>query len=131
MSEDNGLIRFLVVDDDPGVLGFMQKCLSNAFEKASIDTAPDPVTALKLLAERNYSLVLSDCEMRPFGGFEFYDHAQTVKPGMPFVMISGKGQLEEILAPARQRNLQVVNKPFRMAELISVIQDYIPLPQGS
>lgn len=60
--------KILCVDDDPEVLTFMQRCLTN--EGYTVETCNSGDDALKLLSTRDFGLVLLDIAMPGLDGWE-------------------------------------------------------------
>lgn len=98
------------------------------FPNAVIDTSSDPVEALRKIKSLDYTVVLSDFNMDNMTGFELCQQARRIKPYISFVLMSGIHHNDE---QARELGVEFIKKPFRFAELISVVNNYIPSPQGS
>jgi CheY-like chemotaxis protein len=81
-----GSVRVLVVDDEPIVLRLMKQVFSRW--GAEVDVGDGPA-ALRLLAERDFALVLSDTQMPGVGGIEVLEAAKRFCPGSVRVLMSG------------------------------------------
>jgi len=126
MSEDN--LRFLVVDDEKSMRSLLEVMLSSRFPKAVIDTYADPVEALEQIKNTKYTVVLSDFNMPVMTGFELGQQAKIIQPDVNFVLMSGNSYNNE---KAYQLGVNFIKKPFRISELVSILQEYIPAPKGS
>ena len=63
--------RFLVVDDDPAFLTLMERVLSSSCPAAAVTTCESGQSALRLLAERRFDILLLDLLMPEMPGMEF------------------------------------------------------------
>jgi CheY-like chemotaxis protein len=113
----------LVIEDEPSVMAF----LSAALERYGYQITPatSGVEGLRLLAAGDYLGVISD--MRTPGGVSGADvHAWIVKnrPDLAsrVVFITGDTVNEETLSILRQTGAPCVEKPFRVQQLIAVMQ---------
>ena len=113
----------LVIEDEPSVMAF----LSAALERHGYSMVPASSGAegLKLLADGEYLGVISD--MRTPGGVNGADvHAWIVehRPQLAarVLFITGDTVNEETLAILRQTGAPCVEKPFRVQQLMAVVQ---------
>jgi two-component system chemotaxis response regulator CheY len=108
----------LIVDDYRTMLRIVRNLLSK-LGFTDIDEAADGETALAMLKNRDYGLVISDWNMQPMTGFELLkvvrsdDHLKT----MPFIMVTAESKVENVVA-ARQAGVNnYIIKPFSAAVL--------------
>jgi CheY-like chemotaxis protein len=116
-------LPLLVIEDEPSVMAF----LSAALERYGYRMVPASSGAegLQLLAQGDYLGVISD--MRTPGGISGADvHAWIVehRPQLVsrVVFITGDTVNEETLAILRQTGAPCVEKPFRVQQLMAVVQ---------
>ena len=116
-------LPLLVIEDEPSVMAF----LSAALERHGYSMVPASSGAegLKLLADGEYLGVISD--MRTPGGVNGADvHAWIVehRPQLAarVLFITGDTVNEETLAILRQTGAPCVEKPFRVQQLMAVVQ---------
>ena len=116
-------LPLLVIEDEPSVMAF----LSAALERHGYSMVPASSGAegLKLLADGEYLGVISD--MRTPGGVNGADvHAWIVEHRPQLVsrvlFITGDTVNEETLAILRQTGAPCVEKPFRVQQLMAVVQ---------
>lgn len=108
----------LVVDDHRTMQAIVARRLRD-LGFLSIDTAGDPVTALTMLAQRRYSLILSDWNMEPMSGIAFL---QTLRrdpayAATPFILVTAESRPENVLEARRQGVDGYLVKPFDAAGL--------------
>ena len=116
-------LPLLVIEDEPSVMAF----LSAALERHGYNMVPASSGAegLKLLAAGEYLGVISD--MRTPGGVNGADvHAWIVehRPQLAsrVLFITGDTVNEETLAILRKTGAPCVEKPFRVQQLMAVVQ---------
>jgi two-component system chemotaxis response regulator CheY len=85
----NASLPVLVVDDSSTIRMIVSKHL-NKLGYADIDLAEDGGSALALLGQRSYELMISDWEMQPMGGEQLIkavrENAKTFK--LPIIMLT-------------------------------------------
>jgi two-component system chemotaxis response regulator CheY len=108
----------LVVDDHRTMQAIVERRLRD-LGFLSIDTAGDPVTALTMLAQRRYGLILSDWTMEPMSGITFL---QTLRrdpsyAATPFILVTAESRPENVLEARRLGVDGYLVKPFDAAGL--------------
>ena len=86
---------------------------------SNIDEAADGVTALGMIKNKSYGLVLSDWNMQPMTGFELLKavRADEQTKALPFVLVTAESKVENVVA-ARQAGVNnYIIKPFTLAVL--------------
>jgi len=107
----------LVVDDDQLVRALVKAALG----KVGLATVPagDAATALRLAAERNFAIVLSDVMMLGMNGLQFAARVRAL-PGYqatPIIFVTGLVDLPTFSDPAGSQASDVIAKPFLALEL--------------
>jgi two-component system chemotaxis response regulator CheY len=111
-------MNVLVVDDYKSMIRIVRGLL-NQLGFTNVDEASDGVTALKMIREKSYGLVLSDWNMQPMTGLQLLQkvRAETSTRAVPFVMVTAEAKAENVVA-ARQAGVNnYVIKPFTLAVL--------------
>jgi len=109
--------RILLVEDDPGIRGFLELVLARRGFVA--DSVTDGAEALKLLKRNTYDLMLLDLMLPRFSGFEVITALKKMKtrPAVIVVTSNDANDLDpEIIA-------SVVRKPFDLNELMTLITE--------
>ncbi len=116
--------RVLVVDDDPAVLGGLQRILGREHE---VVASSDPRQALELLvAGEDFDLVLCDLAMPHLDGEALFGRAQMVRPELSdrFVFLSGATQPGTQAFLWRIPNEQMT-KPFATSDLVALARRFV------
>jgi len=113
----------LIVDDEIRILAALQRSLRR--EGWEILTAEGPDEALRILAEREVDLVLSDHKMPGMSGSELLREVSTRWPRVTRVLITGWAEAvsdEEI----REIGIRaLIPKPWDDAELKSILRAHL------
>jgi CheY-like chemotaxis protein len=110
--------RVLVIDDDPSV----RHILGTALRQRSlvIDEAADGASALALLSEHRYSVVLLDLLMPNIDGFGVLEAMQD-DPNPPIVLVVS-GADRRVLDQLDSRKIHgIIKKPFDPVEIADVV----------
>lgn len=108
----------LVVDDHRTMQAIVAHQLRDLGFR-SIDTAGDAVTALTMLAQRRYRLILSDWNMEPMSGIAFLENLRRdpSHAAIPFILITAESRPENVLEARRLGVDGYLVKPFDRAGL--------------
>jgi DNA-binding NtrC family response regulator len=113
----------LVIEDEPAVLSFVKAAL----ERAGYNVVPVAcgADALNVLAQQNFLGVVSD--MRTPGGVDgadVHDWISLHKPELVsrVIFITGDIVNEETAATLRRTGAPCVEKPFRVQQLLGVVE---------
>jgi DNA-binding NtrC family response regulator len=121
--KSNGKHPVLVIEDEPAVLSFVKAALERA--GYSVMTAGTGADALTMLAREDFLGVVSD--MRTPGGVDGADVHAWIASNKPelatrVVFITGDIVNEETAATLRRTGAPCVEKPFRVQQLIGVVE---------
>ena len=106
-------LRVLLVDDNPQALKILKMVLSG-LGIHQIFTAKDGKKAQDFLgeAEDEVDLIVCDWQMPRMTGLELLQQVRTVRPDMPFMMVTGNADADSVRA-AREFGVNAyISKPF-------------------
>lgn len=107
--------KVLVVDDDEDFLFIVGEYLNmNGME---CHTATNVCRARKLLMRRDYDLVVSDMQMPGESGLEFFRFVSCMRPGLPFLLMSGNPDSRLRREALRMGVCCFLEKPFELSLL--------------
>jgi CheY-like chemotaxis protein len=116
-------LPILVVEDEPSVMAFIRTALErNGYTVVAASTGAD---ALRLLHAQKFFGVISD--MRTPGGVDGADVWQWIREHRPellprLIFITGDIVNEETAATLRRTAAPCVEKPFRVQQLLDVVE---------
>jgi two-component system response regulator HydG len=111
--------RVLVVDDD----GPHAETVAETLERAGYDCAVaiGGREGLRLLAEQEFDIVLTDLVMEPVGGLEVLAAARRELPDAEIVVLTGHGTVKTAVAAMRAGASGYLQKPLDVQELRTVV----------
>lgn len=119
----------LVVDDDPHICAVLQGLLVRA--GFSSITAPDVDQAEEILDREEVSSVLTDLQMPGRSGMELIGLCRRKRPGMPVIMITAYGDVQNAVQAMREGAYDFITKPFDETELLTVVRKALKEEAGN
>ncbi|MBO9428457.1 response regulator [Sulfitobacter sp. R18_1] len=110
--------NIIVIDDHTTMVRIIVKLMQEVgFKK--IDTATDGKEALGLIAEKDYSLIVSDWNMEPMSGLELLKkvRANARTASIPFIMVTAESKPTNVLAAKEAGVTNYIVKPFTAATM--------------
>jgi CheY-like chemotaxis protein len=123
--------RILVVDDQAAIRSLLEVALSEA--GADVQTAPDGLSAVELLALRPPDLVLLDIAMPGMNGWQVLEKLQASPrtAAIPVILQTSADDYDSYDSAKKFKVAAFVSKPFRLAEVVEttrrVLQGARPL----
>ncbi len=111
--------KILVIDDEQVILDAVSRIVSAKGIKVDVET--NPKNALKMLSQKDYSLVLCDILMPEMDGFSVLEEIQSRKVNIPVIMITGYSTVENAVNSLYKGAIDFISKPFTFEELESAI----------
>ena len=111
----------LVIDDEKAIRKTLSEILS--FEGFTIDEAADGAEGAKKIKENNYDCVLCDIKMPKMDGLEVLQVAREEKPDIPFIVISGHGNIETAVDAVKKGAYDYISKPPDLNRLLITIRN--------
>lgn len=111
-------LKVLLVEDQNEARAMMRNMLSE-LGITQIFEAPDGKQALQFIdsAYDFINLVVCDWNMPTMTGVELLRQLRSVDPSMPFLMITGRGDMESIVEAKTSGVTGYIKKPFSAAQL--------------
>ncbi|MBI1877988.1 MAG: GAF domain-containing protein [Chloroflexi bacterium] len=112
--------RILVVDDEPQVRKMIQSILYD--EGYLVETAMDGRQALDMLANRPYTLIITDLMMPEVNGLEVLTEAKAHLPMVEVIVATAHGSLDTAVEALRIGAHDYLTKPFSPRELLHSVK---------
>ena len=113
--------RLLVVEDLEDARDMLQKLLALSL-KIEVDAAENGVAALKMLAERPYSVVITDLRMPKLDGMQLIAEIQSRKIPVTVIVTTAHGSIQDAVSAMQQGAYDFLTKPVDTQHLILMIQ---------
>jgi DNA-binding NtrC family response regulator len=111
----------LVVDDERAIRNTLSEILG--FEGFVIDEAADGAEAIKKIKENNYECIICDIKMPKMDGIEVLEQTKELKPDIPFIVISGHGNIETAVEAVKKGAFDFISKPPDLNRLLITIRN--------
>ena len=110
-SHDTLASSVLVVDDEPVVRDVFSRLLARE-EDLVVITSESAESALNLLRNQRFDLLITDKNLPGLGGIELVSEALKVRPGIESIVITGYASAESVLAAFAAGASDYLTKPF-------------------
>jgi PAS domain S-box-containing protein len=111
--------RVLAVDDEPHILRYLQRSLSDAGYQAIVTGDPSRVTRLVELEEPD--LVVLDLRLPGTSGFDLLQRIRELSP-VPVIFLTASDREEDAVQALRMGADDYITKPFSPSELLARIE---------
>jgi DNA-binding response OmpR family regulator len=115
--------RILIIEDEPALLrGLKDNFVSQGYE---VRTANDGQKGLDALLQQPPDLVLLDLMLPKMNGYEICRRARSSQLDMPIIMLTARGQEEDIIRGLELGADDYVTKPFSIRELMARVKAFL------
>ena len=115
----NSAQTILLAEDDDAMRVYLERALVNA--GYAVDAVDRGTSALPLLEENSYDLLLSDIVMPEMDGIELAQHCNEISPATKVMFITGFAAVT-LKASREQPHAKVLSKPFHLRELVDEVE---------
>jgi two-component system nitrogen regulation response regulator NtrX len=115
--------KILVIEDEAAIRRVLVKILSEENEAYSVEEAEDGLKGIETIKNNDYDLVLCDIKMPKMDGVEVLAAARKIKPEIPFIMISGHGDLDTAVNTMRLGAFDYISKPPDLNRLLTTVRN--------
>jgi response regulator RpfG family c-di-GMP phosphodiesterase len=114
----------LIVDDEPIVLSALKQTLER--ENFHVVACASPLKALAILAERDFSVIISDQKMPEMLGLEFLIESRALRPQASRILVTAVLALPTIVDAINKGEIfRFVAKPWLREELIATVRNAV------
>jgi DNA-binding NtrC family response regulator len=115
--------RILVIEDESAIRRVLVKILSEENENYKVEEAEDGLAGLETIKKDDFDLVLCDIKMPKMDGVEVLQAVKKIKPEIPFIMISGHGDLDTAVNTMRLGAFDYISKPPDLNRLLTTVRN--------
>lgn len=115
--------KILIIEDEAAIRRVLTKILTEENDAYEVDEAEDGALGLEKVKKEDYDLVLCDIKIPKMDGVEVLEAAKQLKPEVPFVMISGHGDLETAVNTMRLGAYDYISKPPDLNRLLNTVRN--------
>ena len=113
----------MVIEDESAIRRVLVKILSEENDSYIVEEAEDGLKGLECIKEDDFDLVLCDIKMPKMDGVEVLEAVRTIKPEIPFIMISGHGDLDTAVGTMRSGAFDYISKPPDLNRLLTSVRN--------
>jgi DNA-binding response OmpR family regulator len=122
-ANGNSKLRILIIEDDPALLrGLKDNFVNQGYD---VRTAVDGQKGLDHLLRERPDLVLLDLMLPKVDGYEICRRARAAGLEMPILMLTARGQEEDIVRGLELGADDYVTKPFSIRELLARVKAFL------
>ena len=112
--------RILVIEDEPGIVDFLERGLrSYGFE---VESAADGVAGTERALDEAFDLVVLDLMLPLRGGMDVLHEVREAKPTLPVIVLTARGEVEDRVAGLDAGAIDYLTKPFSLTELAARVR---------
>jgi DNA-binding NtrC family response regulator len=115
--------KILIIEDEAAIRRVLGKILAEESDNYIVEEAEDGQLGLEKIKNEDYDLVLCDIKMPKMDGVEVLEAVKKIKPEIPFVMISGHGDLETAIQTMRLGAFDYISKPPDLNRLLNTVRN--------
>jgi two-component system chemotaxis response regulator CheY len=110
--------QVMIVDDDQTMRTLLRRMLTRLKIGAALEAAGGD-QALQHLerVQAKIDLIICDWNMPGMSGIELFDRVNALKPGLPFLMLTGRADADSVIAAKRAGVHAYIVKPVSSEEL--------------
>jgi len=108
--------KVLIIDDEQSIRETLKEILD--YEGYEVEEAEDGLKALKLIKKNRYDVALCDIKMPAMDGLELLEKATEMAPDLPFIMISGHGNIDTAIEATKKGAFDFISKPPDLNKLL-------------
>lgn len=103
-------MNILVVDDELVIREGLARVLQG--DDFTVETAKNGHTAIELLQQKQFDLIITDLKMPGMSGFEVLNAVKALQPETPVIMITGFATVETAVEAMKSGTVDYIVKPF-------------------
>ncbi len=115
--------KILIIEDEEAIRRVLKRIIEQQDKSYIVDEAIDGVDGIDKIKSKEYDLVLCDIKMPKKDGIEVLEDIKKIKPEIPFLMISGHGDLETAVESMRKGAFDYISKPPDLNRLLTSVRN--------
>ena len=115
--------KILVIEDESAIRRVLVKILAEENDSYNVVEAEDGLAGIDVIKKEDFDLVLCDIKMPKMDGVEVLEAAKKIKPEIPFIMISGHGDLDTAVNTIRLGAYDYISKPPDLNRLLTTVRN--------
>jgi two-component system nitrogen regulation response regulator NtrX len=121
--------KILIIEDEAAIRRVLVKIISEENKVYEVIEAEDGIQGIEMIKENELDLVLCDIKMPKMDGVEVLQHAKKLKPELPFLMISGHGDLDTAVQTMKLGAFDYISKPPDLNRLLNAVRNALDVKE--
>ncbi|MBV7440952.1 sigma-54 dependent transcriptional regulator [Weeksellaceae bacterium TAE3-ERU29] len=117
--------KILIVEDEQAIRNVLKNILEDEDPDFKIEEAENGEIALAKIKDTDYDLVICDIKMPKKDGVEVLEEALSMNPDIPFLMISGHGDIETAVDCIKKGAFDYLPKPPDLNRLLNSVRNAV------
>lgn len=114
--------KILIIEDEAAIRNVLREILTEEDKSFKVEEAENGEQGLDLIKENDYDLVICDIKMPKKDGLEVLQLALRINPDLPFLMISGHGDIETAVDCIKNGAYDFISKPPDLNRLLNSVR---------
>jgi len=114
-------MAFILIVDDESKMRHILKIMLG-LKGHNVEGAQDGETALAMVQERAYDLIISDIRMPRMDGFTLLDHIQAMEVPCPVIIITAYATIDSAVEAMKRGAVDYITKPFEESHIILTVE---------
>ncbi len=115
------MTKILIIDDERAIRSTLREILE--YEDYKVIDTDNGTDGLSIIKKEDIDLVLCDIKMSKMDGMEVLTEALSMKPDLPFIMISGHGTIETAVEASKKGAYDFISKPPDLNRLLITVRN--------
>lgn len=115
--------KILIVEDEQAIRNVLKNILSDEDKSFQVEEAENGEIALEKIKETDYDLVICDIKMPKKDGVEVLELGLNMNPDIPFLMISGHGDIDTAVNCIKKGAFDYISKPPDLNRLLNSVRN--------
>jgi DNA-binding response OmpR family regulator len=119
-EEPVGSARVLLIEDEPGIVDFVQRGLEA--EGFVVESAVDGIEGERLALKGSFDAIVLDLMLPGRSGLEILGSVRRNTPSVPVIVLTARAEIEDRVAGLEAGAVDYLVKPFSLAELVARVR---------
>ena len=115
------MAKILIIDDERAIRNTLREILE--YEDYQVEDVDNGVDGINLIKKGELDLVLCDIKMNKMDGMEVLTEGLALQPDLPFIMISGHGNIETAVEASKKGAFDFISKPPDLNRLLITVRN--------
>lgn len=115
--------KILVIEDEKAIQNVLKNIIEDEHASYKVEQAFDGKEGLEKISQNPYDMVLCDIKMPKLDGIDVLEKALEQQPELPFIMISGHGDIETAVDCIKKGAYDFISKPPDLNRLLNAIRN--------